>query len=228
MFTHDSIVLGEDGPTHQPVEQLASLRAIPGLVVIRPADANETRRRLAGGDRAHGRPTALVLTRQKLPTLDRAEYAPADGVRRGGYVLDASAGGQPDAHADRHRLRGRAASLAGPSCWRRRGVRGRLVSMPSWELFAAQPAELPRRACCRAAVAARLAVEAASPLGWERFVGLAATSSAIDRFGASAPGATVLEEYGFTVDHVVDAGASRWSVEGQEGRDQDLSRASRG
>jgi transketolase len=201
VWTHDSIALGEDGPTHQPVEQLAGLRAMPNLVVIRPADAGETvvawRVALA---RRHG-PTALVLTRQKVPVLDRSTYAPADGLARGAYVLADAPGGRPELI-----LIGTGSEVALVTAAHgvlvEEGVRARAVSMPSWELFAAQPAAyrdgvLPRE------VRRRLAVEAAATLGWERWVGSEGTVVGLDRFGASAPGEVNLRELGFTVENVV-------------------------
>ena len=205
VFTHDSIGLGEDGPSHQPIEQLASLRAIPNLLVIRPCDANETRWAWQTALEQRDRPTALVLTRQNVPTLDRAIHAPAELLGRGAYVLNPSASddrGAPDVIliASGSEV---ALIVAAEPILRAAGVRARLVSMPSWRLFEEQPAEY-RDSVLPAEVTARLAVEAASPLGWERWTGLGGAIIGIDRFGASAPGATVFKEYGFTVKHVVD------------------------
>lgn len=203
VFTHDSIGVGEDGPSHEPVEQLASLRAIPNLLVIRPCDANETRWAWQTALEQRGRPTALVLTRQHVPTLDRAIFAPAELLRRGAYVLNPSDGRKaPDAIliASGSEV---ALIVAAEPILRKANVNARLVSMPCWRLFEEQTDEY-RRSVLPAAVTARLAVEAASPLGWERWTGLRGAIIGIDRFGASAPGATVLEEYGFTVDHVVE------------------------
>ncbi|WP_420992438.1 transketolase [Cupriavidus sp. 30B13] len=200
LFTHDSIALGEDGPTHQPVEQLASLRAIPGLTVIRPADANETavawRVALETGDR----PVALVLSRQDLPTLDRALFQPADGLRRGAYVLADAPGGSPDLILV---ASGAEVSLAVAARERlaRDGIHARVVSMPSWELFDAQPPEY-RDTVFPPALGARLAVEAGVSQGWHRYLGDGGGVLAVDRFGASAPGPVMLQEYGFTVDNV--------------------------
>ena len=202
VFTHDSIGVGEDGPTHEPVEQLASLRAIPNLLVIRPCDANETRWAWQTAIEQRGRPTALVLTRQHVPTLDRAIYAPAELLRRGAYVLNPSdEEGTPDVIliASGSEV---ALIVAAEPILRKANVRARLVSMPSWRLFEEQPAPY-RESVLPAAVTARLAVEAASPFGWERWTGLRGAIIGIDRFGASAPGATLFQEYGFTVDHVV-------------------------
>jgi transketolase len=201
VWTHDSVGLGEDGPTHQPVEHLAGLRAMPNLVVIRPADAAETVEawRVALG-RRHG-PTALVLTRQKVPVLDRTAYAAADGLRRGAYVLAEPASGAAEliligTGAEVALAVDAQAALAGA------GVRARVVSMPSWELFQAEPAEY-RDHVLPPAVPRRLAVEAAATLGWERWVGGEGAVLGLDRFGASAPGETVLARLGFTVEAVV-------------------------
>ncbi len=201
VWTHDSIALGEDGPTHQPVEHLAALRAMPNLTVIRPADANETvvAWRVAL-QRRHG-PTALVLTRQKLPVLDRAAYAPADGLTRGAYVLADAPGGRPELI-----LIGTGSEVAlvveAQAALAKDGVRARVVSMPSWELFAAQPAEY-REAVLPADVGRRLAVEAGASFGWERWLGSGGAMIGLDRFGASAPGEVTMRELGFTVEHVV-------------------------
>jgi transketolase len=203
VFTHDSIGVGEDGPSHEPIEQLASLRAIPNLLVIRPCDANETRWAWQTALEQRGRPTALVLTRQHVPTLDRAILAPAELLRRGAYVLNASGErSEPDVIliASGSEV---ALIVAAEPILKKANVTARLVSMPSWRLFEEQTEEY-RQSVLPAAVTARLAVEAASPLGWERWTGLRGAIIGVDRFGASAPGATVLEEYGFTVDHVVD------------------------
>jgi len=205
VFTHDSIGLGEDGPSHQPIEQLASLRAIPNLLVLRPCDANETRWAWQTALEQRDRPTVLVLTRQHVPTLDRALYAPADLLRRGAYVLNPPASGDRQAPDVILIATGSEVALivAAESILRKVGVRARLVSMPSWRLFEEQPGDY-RESVLPAAVTGRLAVEAASPLGWERWTGLGGAIIGIDRFGASAPGATVFREYGFTVEHVVD------------------------
>ena len=200
VFTHDSIALGEDGSTHQPVEQLAGLRAIPRLIVIRPGDANETavawRIALATRDR----PVALVLTRQDLPTLDRAQFAAADGLRRGAYILADAPNGKPDLI-----LIASGSEVALIVEARRtlleNNVQARIVSMPSWELFEAQPPEY-RDTVLPPAVGARLAVEAGVSQGWHRYVGSRGDVLAVDCFGASAPGDVMLREYGFTVDNV--------------------------
>jgi transketolase len=200
VFTHDSIAVGEDGPTHEGVEQVLALRAIPGMVVLRPGDANETREAWQIAiERTQG-PTTLVLTRQHVPTLDRGIYAPADGVRHGAYVLNAALS-DPEII-----LIGTGSELslvAGAELvLRARGVRARIVSMPSWELFAAESEEYRDRVL-PPSVTARLAVEAGRSIGWERWVGDRGDMVSVDRFGASAPGEVVMKEYGFTVDHVV-------------------------
>ncbi|BDV42199.1 transketolase [Geotalea uraniireducens] len=200
IFTHDSIALGEDGPTHQPVEQLASLRAIPNLVVIRPGDANETAVAWQTALEEKRRPVALVLSRQNLPTIDRSCYAPAAGARRGGYVIAEAAGGEPELIliATGSEL---ALALAARERLQEQGRRVRLVSLPSWELFDDQPRAY-REAVLPSEVTKRLAVEAGSPFGWERYVGVGGAVLGVDRFGASAPGEVLLREYGFTVDEV--------------------------
>jgi transketolase len=201
VYTHDSIGVGEDGPTHEPVEQLASLRAIPGLTVIRPCDANETRVAWQVAVENSGGPTVLVLSRQHTPTLDRATLAPAEELRRGAYVLN------PDERDPQLILIGTGTEVAllvgAEPILRQRGLRVRVVSMPSWELFERQSDEY-RRSVLPPTVKARLAVEAARSLGWERWVGSEGDILSVDRFGASAPGGVVLKEYGFTVDHVVE------------------------
>jgi transketolase len=201
VYTHDSIAVGEDGPTHEPIEQLASLRAIPGMVVIRPCDANETRWAWQVAVENHDGPTVLALSRQHVPTLDRKQFAPAEELRRGAYVLNRDV-------ADPELIliaTGSEVSLivGAEEVLRKRGLRVRLVSMPSWELFARQTPEY-REEVLPGAVGARLAVEAGASFGWDRWVGSDGDILAIDRFGASAPGGTVMKEYGFTVDHVVE------------------------
>jgi transketolase len=202
VFTHDSIGVGEDGPTHQPVEQMAALRAIPNLIVLRPADANEVREAWQVAIENRHRPTALVLTRQNLPTLDRAVYAPAGGLHKGAYVLaDLGASqGKPQVIL---MASGSEVSLIVEAGQRlaANGVAVRLVSFPSWELFAQQDAAY-QDAVLPADVTARLAVEAGVTLGWHRWVGSKGRVLGIDRFGASAPAATVFKEFGFTADNV--------------------------
>ena len=200
VFTHDSIALGEDGPTHQPVEQLAGLRAIPGLTVIRPCDANETAVAWRIAVEARDRPVVLVLSRQDLPTLDRTRYASAERVRDGAYVLLDAPAKDPQliliASGSEVRL-----IVAAAERLQAEGVAVRCVSMPSFDLFDALSAE-QHAAVLPHAVHARLAVEAASPYGWHRYVGDRGDVLAVDRFGASAPGDVVMREYGFTVDEV--------------------------
>jgi transketolase len=201
VFTHDSIALGEDGPTHQPVEQLASLRAVPGLTVIRPADANETAVAWKLAVEAKDRPVLLALTRQDVPTLDRARYASAEGLRRGAYVLSDAKDGRPAliliASGSEVGL-----ILAASELLQGEGVAVRCVSMPSWDLFEAQP-QAYRDTVLPPDVRARLAVEMGVAQGWHRYVGDQGDVLGVERFGASAPAATLLREYGFTVDNVV-------------------------
>ncbi len=200
VFTHDSIALGEDGPTHQPVEQLASLRAIPHLTVIRPGDANETAVAWRIAVETRDRPLLLVLTRQDLPTLDRSRYASADGVRRGAYVLSDATDGKPGliliASGSEVGL-----IVAASERLRGEGIAVRCVSMPSWELFDAQPQEY-RDSVLPPSVGARLAVEMGVAQGWQRYVGDRGDVLGVDRFGASAPADILLREYGFSLDNV--------------------------
>jgi transketolase len=202
VFTHDSIGVGEDGPTHQPVEQMAALRAIPNLIVLRPADANEVREAWQVAIENRHRPTALVLTRQNLPTLDRTVYALAGGLQKGAYVL-ADLGASPGKPQVILMASGSEVSLIVEAGQRlaANGVAVRLVSFPSWELFAQQDAAY-QDAVLPADVTARLAVEAGVTLGWHRWVGSKGRVLGIDRFGASAPAATVFKEFGFTADNV--------------------------
>jgi transketolase len=202
VWTHDSIALGEDGPTHQPVEQIASLRAMPNMVVIRPGDANETVEAWRIAMRHTGGPVGLVLTRQKLPVLDRTRLAPATGTARGAYVLiDADPNAAPELILI---ATGSEVSLVLAAHQQLSGeaVRSRVVSMPSWELFEAQSIEY-RNSVLPPSVGARVSVEAASPFGWERYVGPTGAIIGVDRFGASAQGPVVMAQYGFTVEHVV-------------------------
>jgi transketolase len=201
VFTHDSIGLGEDGPTHQPVEHLASLRAIPNLTVIRPADATETVAAWKVALERRSGPTALILTRQKVPTLDRSRYAPAHLLSNGAYTL-------ADAEVGPLQLiliaTGSEVSLALEARAMLEGqhVATRVVSMPSWELFKEQ-GTIYQNAILPPAVSARLAIEAGSPQGWREFVGDSGDVLGITEFGASAPGNVVMEKYGFTVANVV-------------------------
>src|SRR5512132_2445109 len=201
VLTHDSIGLGEDGPTHEPVEHVASLRAMPGLVVIRPADAAETVEAWKVAIERREGPTALILSRQDLPVLDRDGLAPAGLLARGAYVL-AGAQGRPEdlillASGSEVSVALAAADLLRSD----HGLSVRVVSMPSWELFEQQD-DAYRREILPPDIPVRLAVEAASPFGWSRWVGEAGGVVGVDRFGASAPGAVVLERYGFTAENV--------------------------
>jgi len=201
VFTHDSVALGEDGPTHQPIEQLASLRAIPNLTVIRPADANETAVAWKVALETKKRPVLLALTRQNVPTLDRRRYASADGLRRGAYVLSDAPDGKPAliliASGSEVGLIVEAAEKLQAD-----GIAVRCVSMPSWELFDAQP-QAYRDQVLPPDVPARLAVELGVPQGWDRYIGAHGDMLGIDHFGASAPAEVLLREFGFTVANVV-------------------------
>jgi transketolase len=201
VFTHDSIGVGEDGPTHQPIEQLAMLRSIPNVTVIRPADATETAEawRMALGHTTG--PTAIVLTRQKLPVLDRELLAPAAGTQRGGYVLSEPAGGPKAiliATGSEVSL-----ALAAARQLEAEGVPTRVVSLPSWECFARQPQQY-RDEVMPPGIRARVSVEAATTFGWSRWVTDGGASIGLDRFGASAPGDRLFQEFGFTAAHVAD------------------------
>jgi len=202
VFTHDSIELGEDGPTHQPIEHLASLRAMPGMITLRPADANEVVEAWRVVMALRDRPACLVLTRQAVPTLDRTAYAPASGLARGAYVL-ADTPESPEVL-----LIGTGSEVA--LCveafekLRADGLHARVVSMPSWELFEEQSAAY-RESVLPARVAARVVVEAASSLGWERYAGTGGAIMGVDTFGLSAPAKIVAEHFGFEAGRVVAA-----------------------
>jgi transketolase len=199
-MTHDSIGLGEDGPTHQPIEHLAALRAIPHVTVLRPADAAETAWawRLAI-ERRRG-PTVIVLSRQKLPVFDRARTAPADGTAKGAYVL--SAGSRPVPQVILMATGSEVSVVMDAQAkLEAQGVAARVVSMPSWELFEAQSAEY-KESVLPAAVEARVAVEAAASLGWHRYAGPKGALVTLDRFGDSAPAEVPMEKLGFTADNV--------------------------
>jgi transketolase len=200
VFTHDSIALGEDGTTHQPVEQLAGLRSMPRLVVIRPCDANETAVAWRVALEMRDRPVTLVLTRQHVPTLDRTRFAAADGLRRGAYIVSEASNAKPDLMLI---ATGSEVSLAMAAAQNLEAqkIRVRVVSMPSWELFDAEPREY-RDAVLSPPIRARLAVEAGASQGWHRYVGDRGDVLGLDRFGASAPGDVLLREYGFTVENV--------------------------
>jgi transketolase len=206
VWTHDSIALGEDGPTHQPVEQLASLRALPDLTLLRPADANETVEAWKIAIAHTSGPIGLVLTRQRLPILDRSTLAPASGVAKGAYVLCDCATGSPTVILI---ATGSEVSVAleAHNQLTREGIASRVVSMPSWDLFQSQPQSY-RDTVLPPGVKARVSIEAGSTLGWERYVGLDGIVIGLNRFGASAPGEIVMRELGFTPEHVVKAAKS--------------------
>lgn len=201
VFTHDSIGLGEDGPTHQPVEHLPSLRAIPNLLIFRPAEATETAVAWRVALQRREGPTALVLTRQKLPTLDRHKYAAADGAARGAYVLS-------DVDEPQVILIGTGSevhiALEAQALLADRNLAARVVSMPSWELFAEQPADY-RHSVLPPAITARVAVEAAATLGWERYVGQTGAVVGLERYGASAPYQAIYRHLGITPEVVAQA-----------------------
>lgn len=206
VFTHDSIGLGEDGPTHQPVEHLASLRAMPGLVVIRPSDANETVVAWQVALERRTGPTALVLTRQNLPVLERERLGSAEGLRKGGYVLKEPPGGELQvillATGSEVHIALQAAEILAE-----RGVGCRVVALPSWELFEAQDPAY-REEVLPSAIKARVTVEAGSTLGWERYAGQEGVKVGLDRFGASAPGSVLYREFGLTAERVAEAALS--------------------
>lgn len=202
IFTHDSIGLGEDGPTHQPIEQLAQLRAMPNMIVLRPADANEVTEAWRVIAQLQEQPASLVLSRQPLPTLDRTKYAPASGLAKGAYILADAPGGKPEVILI---ATGSEVALCVQAYEKLKseGIRARVVSMPSWELFEAQD-EAYKKNVLPPAVTARVSVEMLSTFGWERYVGLKGRKIGMTRFGASAPLKDLLNFFGFTVDHVVD------------------------
>ena len=203
IYTHDSIGLGEDGPTHQPIEQLAGLRAIPGLMVLRPADANEVVEAWKIVMQHQNGPAVLVLTRQALPTLDRTKYASAAGVSKGGYVLADSPGSKPEVI-----LMGTGSEIslcvAAYEQLTAEGVKTRVVSMPSWDTFEQQSDEYKKQVL-PPDVKARVSVEQASTFGWDRYVGPTGQMIGMHTFGASAPIKDLLNKFGFTADHVVKA-----------------------
>ena len=201
VFTHDSIGLGEDGPTHQPIEHLMSLRAMPNLLVIRPADSLETVEAWKVAVSHTGGPVALVLSRQKLPLLNTASDGKAAGLSKGGYVLADAPSGKPDVIL---LATGSEVSLVFEARKQlaSEGIQARVVSLPCWELFERQPPSY-REAVLPSNVTARLAVETGSPLGWERHVGCAGEVIGLDHFGASAPAPAVMKAFGFTVEEVV-------------------------
>jgi transketolase len=203
VFTHDSIGVGEDGPTHQPIEQVASLRAIPGLIVLRPADGNETAEAWKLVMQLHHQPAVLVLTRQALPTIDRSKFAAASGVAKGAYVLADAPDGKPDVLL---LATGSEVALCLDAYERLKadGIKARVVSMPSWELFDDQPQSYRDRVL-PPEVTARVSVEQASTFGWSRYVGATGHSIGMRSFGASAPLKDLLKKFGFTTEQVVTA-----------------------
>jgi transketolase len=201
IFTHDSIGVGEDGPTHQPIEQLASLRAIPNLVVLRPGDANEVVEAWKIIAKLQHQPAALVLTRQNLPTFDRTKYGAASGTARGAYVLADAAAGKPEVI-----LIGTGSEVSlcveAYEKLKAEGIQARVVSMPSWDIFEQQDAAY-KESVLPSSVTARVSVEMAATFGWERYVGLKGRKIGMHRFGASAPLKDLLKFFGFTADAVV-------------------------
>src|SRR5438445_8347861 len=203
IFTHDSSGVGEDGPTHQPIEQLASLRAMPNMLTLRPGDANEVVEAYKVIlQHTHG-PSTLVLSRQAMPTLDRVKYAPAAGVAKGAYILVDAPGGKPDVI-----LMGSGSEVslcveAGEKL-NAAGIQARGVSIPSWELFERQDAAY-KESVLPASVSARVSVEMASTFGWERYVGLKGKMIGMHSFGASAPLRDLLKKFGIQADRVVEA-----------------------
>jgi transketolase len=202
VFTHDSIGVGEDGPTHQPVEHLASLRAMPGLCVIRPCDANEVAEAYRVALQMKHEPVVLSLTRQALPTLDRTRFAAANGLAKGGYVL-LDTNGTPDVLLI---ATGSEVALCADAAEKltAEGVKVRLVSLPSWELFEQQSADY-RESVIPSSVTARVCVEAGSVFGWERYAGPTGAIIGMRSFGASAPLKDLLKHFGFTVENVLKA-----------------------
>jgi transketolase len=201
IFTHDSIGLGEDGPTHQPVEQLSNLRAIPGLTVIRPADANETAEAWRVAIEYKEGPVAVILTRQNLPLIDRNKFSPAVGLRRGAYILVDSPLGKPEviliATGSEVHL-----ALDVHEKLRAEGIRARVINMPSWERFDIQP-ENYRHEVLPPAMTARISIEAGVTHGWHKYVGLEGDTIGIDHFGASAPGKILFKEFDFTSEKIL-------------------------
>ncbi len=210
IFTHDSIGVGEDGPTHQPIEQLPSLRSVPGLIILRPGDANETAEAWRVILQLRHEPVALILSRQALPTLDRTKYASAAGLAKGGYVLADAADGKPDVLL---MASGSEVSLCVDAYeqLKKEGIKARVISLPSWEIFEQQSEEY-RRSVMPPSVTARVSVEQASTFGWERFTGADGVRLGMKTFGASAPLKELLKKFGFTVDNVVAAAKQQLGV----------------
>jgi transketolase len=206
VFTHDSIGLGEDGPTHQPIEQLASLRLIPNLTVIRPADANETAEAWRRAMKNEGGPTALVLTRQNLPTVDRSPMAPAENLAYGAYVLQKTMDNPPEVLLLASGSEVTIALEAGKQL-KEKGISSWIISMPSWELFEKQPQEY-REAVLPPKIKKRVAIEAGCTQGWHRYVGNQGAIIGLDHFGASAPYQVLYEKFGLTAQRVVEEAIS--------------------
>ena len=202
VYTHDSIALGEDGPTHQPIEHLSSLRAIPGLTVIRPADANETAEAWKAAIEHQTGPVVLILTRQVVPVIDRSKYSPASEVRRGAYILADSGPEAPEVILMATGSEVHPALGAYEKCGAE-GIKVRLVNMASWELFKKQP-ESYRQEILPPHIRKRISVEAGSTHGWHKYVGFEGETIGIDRFGASAPGNVLLEKFGFTSENILN------------------------
>ena len=202
IFTHDSIGVGEDGPTHQPIEQLVSLRAIPGMIVLRPGDANEVAEAWRHVMTLKEQPASLVLSRQPMPTLDREKYAPASGLKHGAYILAEAEGGDPQVIL---MATGTELTLAvgAYETLKAEGIRARVVSFPSWELFDSQPADY-RNSVLPPHITGRVAVEQASTIGWHRYVGSTGAVIGMHSFGASAPMAALLKKFGFTPEAITD------------------------
>jgi transketolase len=203
IFTHDSIGVGEDGPTHQPIEQLANLRSLPGLLVIRPCDANEVVEAWKVVMKQQHAPVALILTRQALPTLDRAKYASANGLARGAYVLADAPNGNPDVLL---LATGSEVGLCVQAYEQltHEGIKARVVSMPCWRLFEAED-QAYRDSVLPPTIKARVSVEEGSTFGWERYVGKEGESLGMHFFGASAPLKYLQKRFGFTPEHVVES-----------------------
>jgi len=207
VFTHDSIGVGEDGPTHQPIEHLAHMRSMPGLIVIRPADANEVREAWKVILQLHHEPAVLVLTRQAVPTIDRTRYGAASGLARGAYILADAPGGDPEVI-----LIGTGSEVA--LCLEayeqltKEGVRARVVSMPSWELFDDQDRNY-RESVLPPHVKARVSVEEASDFGWSKYTGSEGNNVCIESFGASAPLKQLLKKFGFSTERIVAVAKSQ-------------------
>ena len=212
IFTHDSIGLGEDGPTHQPIEQLVALRAIPNMIVLRPADANEVREAYKVIFGLTKEPACLVLSRQKLPTFDRTRYAPAAGLARGAYVLADAERGAPQviliASGSEVQI-----CIAVYEQLKREGISARVVSMPSWELFERQDARY-RNAVLPPNITARVTVELGAVIGWDRYAGPRGTIIGMHSFGASAPGKDLLRKFGFVPDKVLQAAKNQIAKNG--------------